>query len=132
MTVCCLYLSVNPGSAQSWTQTSADLRNWVAIAASADGTKLVAAANAIWASTNSGATWQQVNPLNPPWRSLAASADGARLVAATGNGIYTSTNFGVTWVTNNVALGVWYSAASSAERMSGSLTISQSGTPARL
>lgn len=42
--------------AQTWTQTSAPLTNWTAVASSADGSRLVAAiaGGQIYTSTNSG------------------------------------------------------------------------------
>lgn len=101
-----------PVSAQTWTQTGAPSTNWQFIAASANGTKLVALNNlyGIYASTNSGATWQKAT--NGPvfiggtqWSGLAGSADGVKWVAtaywfngAPGNGgIFISTNSGVGW-----------------------------------
>jgi hypothetical protein len=100
-----------PASAQTWTQTSAPSTNWLGIASSADGTKLVVLSDPyeIYVSTNSGSTWQKAT--NGPelssgivWSSLAGSADGSIFVAAAfswnfvGNGgIYVSTNSGIGW-----------------------------------
>ena len=110
-------LTANFAVAQTWTQTSAPVTNWTAVASSADGTKLVAVANAsgIWVSTNSGATWTQTSAPPSGWFRVASSADGARLAAIgepspivgppplsyTGS-FYASTNSGATWMSNNL------------------------------
>src|SRR5262249_38987190 len=100
----------NPAfAAQIWTQTSAPNTNWVSVACSADGTKIVAAAGVlpllgngvgpIYTSTNSGATWAQTSAPITNWAATASSVDGTRLVAAVGcaGPIYISTNAGTTW-----------------------------------
>jgi hypothetical protein len=91
------------------------------VASSADGTKLVAAANEgyIFTSTNSGATWQSAGfSLGGFSYSVASSADGSKLVTGGGSLIFTSTNSGATWISNSVP-GVdyiqWQSFASSAD-----------------
>jgi len=117
-------LTANFALAQTWTQTSAPITNWTAIASSADGTKLVAVANngggswastnsgGIWVSTNSGGTWTQTSAPGSGWVRVASSADGSKLAASgkpqlssTGS-FYTSTNAGVTWISNNVPVAV--------------------------
>src|SRR5882762_3964943 len=104
--------------AQDWTLTSAPNKNWLSVASSADGSKLVAVVGPgrIYTSTNSGATWISNNVPNTFWRSVASSADGGKLIAAVDGGlIYTSTNAGATWVTNGAPSKDWFSVASSAD-----------------
>ncbi len=102
-------------SAQTWTLTSAPAdTNWISIASSADGSKLVAVANGgiynivgiiygtlpgpIYTSTNSGLTWCQTAAPSEVWQSVASSSDGIKLAAVAANvGIFTSTNSGETW-----------------------------------
>ena len=94
-------------------------RNWEAVAASADGSKLVAAVSPgnIFTSTNYGVGWglkaNLLGSLN--WSSVASSADGLKLVACVNGGqIYTSTDAGTNWTARTLA-GVrnWTSVASS-------------------
>src|ERR1039458_3109213 len=103
--------------AQTWMQTSASTNlNWLTIASSADGSKLVASAadiygyETIWVSTNSGAAWAVTSPPNTntniPFRA-SLSADGTKMVASDGAGlIYTSTDLGATWTSNSVPVGL--------------------------
>src|SRR5271154_643993 len=99
--LCGLSAAINSSFAQTWIQqTNAPSENWVSIASSADGSKLVAVANNfICTSTNSGTIWTlQTNAPIVSWCSVASSADGVELVAAVNGGdIYTSTNSGVIW-----------------------------------
>ncbi len=101
----------------NWTARDSS-RNWSAIAASADGTKLVAVVNggAIYTSTDSGATWEeQKDPPVQDWNAVASSADGTKLVATANNGhIYTSTDSGVNWVMRDLSRE-WRCVASSAD-----------------
>jgi hypothetical protein len=105
-----IYISRNGGFA--WTRTTAPYLCWMALASSADGSKLAAvgvAANPmgsigpgipqpIYTSTNSGVTWKSNNAPTNYWKSIASSADGNKLVAAIeyydeglkGGGIWTS------------------------------------------
>jgi hypothetical protein len=58
------FILTSTNSGTTWTQTSAPGTNWIAIASSADGTKLVAVVNnqsgsPIYLSTNSGTSWTQ-------------------------------------------------------------------------
>src|SRR5437667_2915888 len=118
-----LLIVVNPGSAQTWTLTSAPIASWKAVASSADGTKLVAAiqGGSICTSTNSGAAWTRTSAPNLGWKSVASSADGTKLVAAVhgsygGSSIYTSTDSRGTWqVTSAPGTNLWTSVASSAD-----------------
>jgi hypothetical protein len=123
-----IYISTNSGV--TVTPTTAPINNWLSVASSADGTKLVAAATTgtqglIYASTNSGLTWTLTSaPTNNNWVTVASSADGSKLVAASGaafvpdhiyGGVYTSTNFGMTWTSNNVPNAQWQIVASSTD-----------------
>jgi hypothetical protein len=129
-----IYSSADFG--MTWAQTSAPSNIWSAIATSADGTKLAAAAGsfgavgAIYTSTNSGATWAQTSARVTNWFSIASSADGNKLAAAVIGGvtpvgpgqfrtntglIYTSTNAGATWTPASVPSTFWTSVASSAD-----------------
>lgn len=106
----------------TWTTNGSSLINWKAIASSADGSKLIAAANpgTLYTSTNYGATWtpRAANLGNLAWNSVASSADGTRLAAcAENNHIYTSTDSGANWTARTAASGglarTWKSIASS-------------------
>jgi hypothetical protein len=103
--------------AQGWTQTSAQTKNWQAIAMSADGSKLVAAISGggIYSSTNFGDTWISNTAPAVSWTAVASSADGTRMAASYLGGIYTSTNGGMAWSSNNVPAYYWYSVACSAD-----------------
>lgn len=101
-----LLYDANAGFAQTWTlQTNLPVYNYITIASSADGTKLVAAGNGLYTSTNSGINWvQDTNAPSNPYvsyfgNSLASSADGTKLVVADiyGN-IYTSPDSGASWI----------------------------------
>lgn len=120
-----IYISTNSGA--TWMPTSAPGQYWAAIASSADGSKLIAAAvpagiyaGGIYTSTNFGTSWSSNNVLNPNhWQSVACSADGTRLIAAEGNNysgpIYLSTNSGNSWAAANAPISNWCSVASSAD-----------------
>jgi hypothetical protein len=117
-----LLLPANRVLAQTWTQTSAPTLNWHAVASSADGAKLVAAAagpGPIVASTNSGLTWQPTGAPLMNWFSVASSADGTKLVATASSErpIYTSADSGATWTaaTNELFAYYYSSVASSAD-----------------
>jgi hypothetical protein len=120
-----LFAWFNPAFAQIWTQTSAPITNWVSVASSADGTKLVAVAGQkgyaaevgpIYTSTNSGVTWAATTAPGTNWASVAMSAVGNKLVAAAnGGGIYTSTDSGATWTATTAPIANWQAVASSAD-----------------
>jgi hypothetical protein len=96
--------------AQTWTPTTAPSKNWVAVASSADGSKLIAAGQS-WIyciSTNAGSTWitntqPQKGSEYGSWSFIASSADGSKLVGILANVIWVSTNSGNTWLSNNVS-----------------------------
>jgi photosystem II stability/assembly factor-like uncharacterized protein len=74
-------------------------RDWISVASSADGTKLIAAVNngQLYTSTDSGVNWTpRMTDLNRPWWSVASSEDGGKLVAVVtlGGQIYTSDYMG--------------------------------------
>jgi photosystem II stability/assembly factor-like uncharacterized protein len=94
--------TVSAQIATVWQKTSAPNQTWRAIASSADGTKLVAAAfsGTVQISTNSGVTWTPTSlsiSVNLG-RTIAMSADGTILAVATRfAGIYVSVDAGATW-----------------------------------
>jgi hypothetical protein len=119
-----------------WTLASAPTNfEWSSVAASADGTKLVAAAVAIsgryfgrsvgpiYSSADSGVTWNLSSAPFEPWTSIASSADGVRLVAiasddsyAYPNPIYISADSGATWqLASAPTTQYWSSVAGSAD-----------------
>ena len=92
-------------------------QNWVSVASSTNGTKLVAAVHGgpIYTSTDSGVTWTARSP-STNWQSVASSSDGTKLVAAVQGGpIYTSVDSGVTWKGQFVISTNWQSVASSSD-----------------
>jgi hypothetical protein len=112
---------VQPGLAQTWTQTSAPTNLWSSITCSADGSKVVAVSRTrtsqgvIYGSTNSGVDWTLVATSTLSFLSVASSADGARVIAATSGGpLFVSSDSGVTWSTNSPN-HLWTSVASSAD-----------------
>jgi hypothetical protein len=128
-----IYLSTNSGA--NWMPGTAPNNAWSCVAASADGTRLVAAASVlrsyggavlsgdglIYRSTNSGTSWYATSAPSDNWKSIACSSDGTRLVAAvdisvnTNAGlIYVSTNSGSTWMQTRTGNG-FTSVASSAD-----------------
>ena len=116
-----IYTSTDSGA--TWTaRTIAGARAWYAIASSADGTKLAAAANGyvdayIYTSTDSGATWvERTSAGSRHWYQITSSADGTKLAALGNNSIYTSADSGATW-TEQTAAGThyWKSITSSAD-----------------
>lgn len=123
-----IYISTNSGT--TWLPTSAPGQYWAAIASSADGSKLIAAASpagiysgGIYTSTNSGASWLSNSVANPNyWNAVASSGDGTKLVAMAGHYpsssigyVYLSTNSGIAWAPANAPITNWCSVASSAD-----------------
>jgi hypothetical protein len=118
--------------AQTWTQTSAPITNWTAVASSADGRILAATADGgvflnggmystlpgpVYISTNSGGTWfESTNAPNAVWCSVVFSADGSKLTAAVaGGGIYQSPDAGLSWTPTGAPSNYWVSVTSSAD-----------------
>ena len=85
-------------------QTGSGSRYWKATASSADGTRLVAVANAdyIYTSADSGVTWiQQVGSGIKSWYKVACDSTGQYIAASDSPSsphIYISTDFGVSWI----------------------------------
>ena len=115
--------AVNLGASASglvWTPRDSN-RAWLSVASSADGSKLVAGADAgqLYTSTNSGVTWTP-RSFGASWVGVASSADGSKLVAAVGGvggvggQLYTSTDSGVTWIPRDSNRS-WRGVASSAD-----------------
>ncbi len=78
--------STNMG--RSWVPSRVPPVNWIAVAASADGTKLVATSldGFIYTSSDSGTTWTSNSAPALHWYSVASSADGNALFAASWEG----------------------------------------------
>ena len=85
-------VSVTPNAGQtfkvngglSWTPTSAPSLWWMGMAASSDGTQVVAVNNnngGIYRSTDSGTTWTQTSAPGSSWGKITSSSDGTKLVA---------------------------------------------------
>jgi hypothetical protein len=81
-----IYCSTDSGV--TWNPTGSPASNWVALASSSDGSKLIAAAGkSIYTSSNSGTSWLKNDLPFTNWVSgVASSADGSKLAAATGGG----------------------------------------------
>ncbi len=78
-----------------WRITNAP--GFEAVAASADGTKLVAAGTGgIYSSSDSGTTWRLTSASLAGGKSVASSADGTKLVAVVGT-VWLSDDSGATW-----------------------------------
>jgi hypothetical protein len=95
-------------------------QQWIYIASSSDGTKLVAAVSGekIYTSTDSGFTWtQRQTDQNRAWKRVASSSDGVNLVALTDvDYIWTSADSGETW-TQRTSAGSrgWHALASNSD-----------------
>lgn len=102
-----------------WTARES-VRDWTAVATSADGSKMVAAAYAdyLFASDDTGVTWTALESAGKRnWISIASSSDRTLLVAADKGGyLYTSSNSGQTWTARATdATRNWYRVAVSAD-----------------
>jgi hypothetical protein len=104
--------------------TTAPAAKWFSVAASADGSRLVAASfhtntgsepGLVYLSTDAGLTWAPGGAPPEYWNSVASSADGSKLVAAGNGALYTSADFGATWTPCSVPYLYWRSVASSAD-----------------
>jgi photosystem II stability/assembly factor-like uncharacterized protein len=119
------FLLADDAWAQSWTQASSPGTDWIAMASSADGMRMVTAANgqtspfngSLYLSTDSGATWLPATAAPQlRWSGVASSADGTNLAASAASGrIYTSTDAGASWNTSNVPALSWSGIALSAD-----------------
>src|SRR5262249_15464894 len=89
-------VSTNFGS--TWTAANSPIRDWSALACSADGSVIIALGDGLFVSRDSGATWTP-SSLSPPYgSSLACSADGKGMVAEDSHGVHLPTNSGTVWV----------------------------------
>ena len=81
-----VYTSTDSG--MTWQSNNVPAAQWLGVALSADGTRLVAVGwtpsgtGVIYSSTNSGASWVSNSVPNQIWSYVASSADGGKLVAA--------------------------------------------------
>lgn len=118
-----IYVSTNWG--KSGMTTAVSDANLTAVAASTNGSTLVACGSSIFVSTNLGANWTITSAPTESWSSVACSANGQTLVAASGGldgAIYASYDSGSMW-TNitpnlNTPLGLaadWVGIACSAD-----------------
>ena len=102
-----VYTSTNAGT--TWQSNSVPGNyNWDAVAASANGSTLIAGGQVfgpIYYSTNMGANWRSNGIPTGYWTSVVTSADGTKLAAEWSGVIYTSTNSGVTWTNYNTSFG---------------------------
>ena len=103
------------GMALEWTARG-PVGNWVGLASSSDGARIVAASSSgeLYTSSDGGATWVK-RLVGQAWSSVASSSDGLRLLAASNGGaLYLSSDGGVTWSDDGSARA-WTSVASSAD-----------------
>jgi hypothetical protein len=126
-----IFVSTNSGA--TWQVSGAPLTNWIAVAMSADGTRMVGATavppmigglgGSIFISSNSGRDWAVTSAPATNWVTVASSGDGNVLVAAHGGVgrsaerglIYTSLNAGLYWQSANSPYLPWCCVASSAD-----------------
>ncbi|MEI6238293.1 MAG: hypothetical protein WCP15_02015, partial [bacterium] len=96
----------------SWTSHEGN-RNWFAITASADLSKIAAAevGGQIYMSADGGSSWPYHGPSNG-WYGISSSADGTKLVAAGGYKLYTSDDSGQNWTLRDSSQN-WFAVASS-------------------
>lgn len=124
-----MWRSTNSGSSWSQPEIAGSDGGWVSMAASSDGTKVIAGqfnqssqnlvGSNVYRSSDSGATWTKITALGDGiWFGLASSADGTKLAAAnayTGY-VYLSTDSGATWAEQtDLGLGAWTSLAMSSD-----------------
>jgi hypothetical protein len=132
-----VFTSTNGGI--NWVSNSVPGSNFIAIASSADGNRLVTVVGAtpsravgpvvsgpIFLSTNSGVTWEHTSAPDEIWSCVASSADGTRLAAATigltpegypaPGMVYVSHDSGATWLqTSAPTNNAWAAIACSAD-----------------
>ena len=105
------------GTNGAWTATSVSTNNWLTIAASADGNRLLAARSGaqIIYSSDGGVTWTTSSSISAAWASVALSADGTKGVACSAGGvIYTTANGGADWTITPAPLTAWAAVCASA------------------
>ncbi len=94
----------------TWVDPNLPQLFWIGAGCSADGKVMVAGANSVWVSTNSGATWQlSSTPGNGTYSSFSLSSDGKTIIAGSlGDArVLVSTDCGLSWAdrtpTNNAS-----------------------------
>lgn len=109
------YVSRSIDGGNTWSKTTLPQRNWMAVAMSTDGSRVVAVAGAdqysdyhtggIYTSSDSGNSWTMTSAsTNLDWSTVASDQTGQYLqAAATGNGQYFSNDWGKTWFLNALA-----------------------------
>lgn len=110
-------LTLASARAQNWVATTAPAVGWTSLAASQNGSRLVAVSSVggIYLSTNSAKSWKLTTAPDMPWTSVASAANGTRWIASANGGIYLSANSGVTWKNAGAPGNAWNSVASSAD-----------------
>ena len=108
-----LFTSTNSGAA--WRTNNLPNGNWLALASSADGTRLVAAGFGVAVSTNSGSSWTSTNSLPVVAACVTLSADGSELITIIGHQVFVSTNLGMTWTQTSAPATNWIALVSSAD-----------------
>jgi len=112
--------AISDDSGITW-QRSSNSATITHVAASADGTKLIAAAHSftvqLFVSGDSGSNWVKTGSLaSPYWNSVAISADGTKLFGEITNGlIYVSTDFGTNWTATGAPTAEWVHMTASAD-----------------
>jgi hypothetical protein len=104
--------------AQQWTLTLAPSNAWTCVAASADLSKIVAAASpgGIYYSHDSGTNWTESDAPTNNWAALASSTNGELITAViNGGGIWVSTNSGISWSETIAPSNQWAGVACSAD-----------------
>ena len=81
----------------TWSPSDAPETSWVAVASSADGSRLIAVSRFIYLSTNSGANWHLTDAPEGSWLAATASADGNKFWVVGLHGMVMSTDGGLTW-----------------------------------
>jgi hypothetical protein len=108
------FIYVSTDGAITWRPSSVQGHRCQAVACSADGRKLVAAADLIYISNDVGTNWTATSAPSASWRAVTCSADGSKLVAVSDR-IYTSGDGGVTWVLTGAPAADWTALATSAD-----------------
>lgn len=107
-----------PPDRANWTATGLT-KYWRAIASSADGVRLAAAAcpggsDKLYTSLDGGANWISTG-YNASWRAIVCSADGTKIVACgLATPMFVSSNFGSTWADRGPTLD-WVGIAGSTD-----------------
>ena len=110
---------ISSNSALTWTASGMGSMNWVSLAASADGNRLVGAVrnSTTVSSGDFGGTTTGGN-ISANWTNITASVDGSKLWAAAAGAsgqIYFSVNSGVSWSSAGLGVANWTAVATSAD-----------------